>query len=160
MDGGCKTFPSIQALAADARTAACRTMREDGGYIDAGENDNLIVQKLEANPRAVGIFGYSFLEQNADKVQGASVNGIPPDFDTIADGRYPISRPLFFYVKKAHIGVIPGIREYLREFTSDSAWGDFGYLSDKGLIPLQDNERRTVVAQVQALETLKPAAAH
>jgi phosphate transport system substrate-binding protein len=160
MDGGCKTFPSIQALAGDARTAACRTMREDGGYIDAGENDNLIVQKLEANPRAVGIFGYSFLEQNADKVQGASVNGIPPDFDTIADGRYPISRPLFFYVKKAHIGVIPGIREYLREFTSDSAWGDFGYLSDKGLIPLQENERRTVTAQVQALETLKPAAAH
>ena len=160
MDGGCKAFPSIAALAADARNAACRTMREDGGYVEAGENDNLIVQKLEANPRAMGIFGYSFLEQNADKVQGSRVNGVAPEFDTIADARYPISRPLFFYVKKAHVDQIPGIREYLREFTSDSAWGEFGYLADKGLIPLQDNERRAVLAQVQSLETLKPAAAH
>jgi phosphate transport system substrate-binding protein len=159
MDGGCKAFAAIEALSGDARNAACRTMREDGGYVEAGENDNLIVQKLEANPRAMGIFGYSFLEQNADKVQGAKVNGVAPEFDTIADASYPISRPLFFYVKKAHVDQIPGIREYLREFTSDSAWGDFGYLADKGLIPLQENERRAVLAKVQSLETLKPAAA-
>lgn len=158
MDGGCKDLPAIAALSGDARTAACRTMREDGGYVEAGENDNLIVQKLEANPRAVGIFGYSFLEQNADKVRGARVNGVAPEFDTIADGRYPISRPLFFYVKKAHVEQIPGIREYLREFTNDSTWGDFGYLADKGLIPLSESERRTVAAKVQALETLQPAA--
>ena len=159
MDGGCKALPAIAALSGDAHNAACRTMREDGGYVEAGENDNLIVQKLEANPRAVGIFGYSFLEQNADKVQGARVNGVAPEFDTIADARYPISRPLFFYVKKAHVDQITGNREYLRELTSDSAWGDFGYLADKGLIPLQENERRAVVAKVQSLETLKPAAA-
>ena len=111
-------------------------MRDDGRYIEAGENDNLIVQKLEANPAALGIFGYSFLEQNADKVQGAHMDGGAPDFDSIAEGKYPISRPLYFYVKKAHVDVIPGIREYLTEFTSDSAWGEFGYLADKGLIPL------------------------
>jgi phosphate transport system substrate-binding protein len=159
MDGGCKELAAIASLAGDARNAACRTMREDGGYIEAGENDNLIVQKLEANPAAVGIFGYSFLEQNADKVQGARVNGVVPDFDTIADGRYPISRPLFFYVKKAHVDQIPGIREYLREFTSDSAWGDFGYLADKGLIPLPETERRAMATRVQSLETLKAGSA-
>src|SRR5262245_12688878 len=160
MDGGCKDLPAIAALSGDAKNAACRTMREDGGYVEAGENDNLIVQKLEANPTAVGIFGYSFLEQNADKVQGAHVNGVAPEFDTIADSSYPVSRPLFFYVKKAHVDQIPGIREYLREFTSDSAWGDFGYLADKGLVPLPDTERRAVLAKVQSLETIKPGAVH
>jgi phosphate transport system substrate-binding protein len=155
MEGGCKTFAFVAALPRDDYTRACHTLREDGAYIDAGENDNLIVQKLESNPRAVGIFGYSFLEQNSDKVQGAEVNGVAPQFDSIADGQYPVSRPLFFYVKKAHVGVIPGIREYLKEFTSDSAWGDFGYLADKGLIPMSAAERKTVLAQVQNLEPMK-----
>jgi phosphate transport system substrate-binding protein len=156
MEGGCKTFGSIAKLERDAMVAACHTIREDGRYIEAGENDNLIVQKLAANPKALGIFGYSFLEQNADKVQGAHIDGVAPEFDTIADGKYPISRPLFFYVKKAHVDVIPGIREYLKEFTSDSAWGDFGYLADKGLVPLPEQQRREVAAQVQSLTTLKP----
>jgi phosphate transport system substrate-binding protein len=156
MEGGCKTFEWIGKLERDAYIAACHTVREDGRYVEAGENDNLIVQKLAANPAALGIFGYSFLEQNGDKVQGAHVNGIAPDFDTIADGKYPISRPLFFYVKKAHVDVIPGIREYLKEFTSDSAWGDFGYLADKGLVPLPEQQRREIAAQVQSLTTLKP----
>jgi phosphate transport system substrate-binding protein len=155
MEGGCKTFEVIEALPKAEYTPACHTLREDGAYIEAGENDNLIVQKLESNADAVGIFGYSFLEQNADKVQGAVVNGVEPDFDSIAEGKYVLSRPLFFYVKKAHVGVIPGIREYLSEFTSDAAWGDFGYLSDKGLIPLSAAERATVVAQVRNLESMK-----
>jgi phosphate transport system substrate-binding protein len=133
MDGGCKAFPSITALAADARNAACRTMREDGGYVEAGENDNLIVQKLEANPRAMGIFGYSFLEQNADKVQGSRVNGRP---GLIRSPNAIRSRGPLFLCEEAHVDVIPGIREYLKEFTSDAARGDFGYLSDKGLVPL------------------------
>jgi phosphate transport system substrate-binding protein len=156
MQVGCADLPAIAALEGDAMTEACHKVREDGPWIDAGENDNLIVQKLEANPAAFGIFGYSFLEQNADKVQGAHINGVAPDFDTIADGKYPISRPLFFYAKKAHVDVIPGIREYLKEFTSDSAWGDFGYLTDKGLVPLPEQQRREVAAQVQSLTTLKP----
>jgi phosphate transport system substrate-binding protein len=155
MEGGCKSFAWVAKLERDAYLAACHTIREDGRYIEAGENDNLIVQKLESNAKALGIFGYSFLEQNSDKVQGSHVNGVEPDFDTIAAGKYPVSRPLYFYVKKAHIGVIPGIREYLKEFTSDSAWGEFGYLSDKGLVPLPEKERKDVAAQVQSLQTLK-----
>ncbi len=154
MEAGCAEFPAVAALEENAFTAACHTIREDGAYIEAGENDNLIVQKLEANPDALGIFGFSFLDQNSDKVQGARVNGAVPEFDAIADGDYPISRPLYFYVKAAHVGVIPGIREFLGEFTSDSAWGDFGYLSEKGLIPLTQAERRAVIADVTALAPL------
>jgi phosphate transport system substrate-binding protein len=148
---GCHSFEWVAALDDDA---ACATMREDGGFIPAGENDNLIVQKLEANPTQLGIFGYSFLEQNADKVQGANINGEAPTFDEIAAGRYPVSRPLYFYVKSAHVGTIQGIREYLQEFTSDAAWGDFGYLSDRGLIPLPAEERAQVAHQVASLEKL------
>jgi phosphate transport system substrate-binding protein len=154
MDKGCADFPAVKALSGDEKTARCHAIREDGRFVEAGENDNLIVNKLEANPRALGIFGFSFLEQNSDKVQGASINGIEPTFETIADKTYPVARPLFFYVKKAHVGKIPGIREFLIEFTSDSAWGDFGYLSDKGLIPLPEERRAEVQASVRALETL------
>jgi phosphate transport system substrate-binding protein len=160
MEGGCKAFPALAALKGDEYRAACHTLREDGRYIDAGENDNLIVQKLEANPRALGIFGYSFLEQNGDKVQGARIDGVAPEFDSIADSTYPIARPLFFYVKKAHVNLIPGIREYVAEFTSDSAWGDFGYLSDKGLVPLTETERRQVAGQARSLATLQLHAGH
>jgi phosphate transport system substrate-binding protein len=160
MEGGCKTFPALAALTGDEYRVACHTIREDGRYIEAGENDNLIVQKLASNPLALGIFGFSFLEQNADKVQGSRIGGVEATFENIADGTYPISRPLYFYVKKAHISVIPGIREYLTEFTSDSAWGDFGYLSDRGLVPLPEDERRTVLAKVRALENFRLAEAH
>ena len=117
-------------------------MREDQVYVETGENDNLIVQKLQANPKALGIFGFSFLDQNADKVQGALVDGMEPTFENIADGKYPISRPLYVYVKTAHIGVIPGIEEYLVEFTAEKAVGEDGYLTDKGLIPMPDEERQ------------------
>jgi phosphate transport system substrate-binding protein len=154
MQVGCEQFPVVAALEGDAQQVACHTLREDGAYIEAGENDNLIVQKLEANPNALGIFGYSFLDQNADKVQGSSIDGVKPNFEAIADGSYPISRPLYFYVKSAHVGVIPGIREFLAEFTSEDAWGEYGYLSDKGLIPLSDSERSVVANQVKNLEPL------
>ena len=114
------------------------------------------MQKLEANRDALGIFGYSFLDQNSDKVQGSHINGVAPDFDAIADGTYPVSRPLFFYVKADHVGVIPGIREFLDEFTSEAAWGEFGYLSDRGLIPMTSAERSAVLCDVRALEAMAP----
>ncbi len=134
--------------------AVAYAVREDGAYIEAGENDNLIVQKLEANPKALGIFGFSFLEQNGDKVQGSIIDGIAPEFESIADGSYPVSRPLFFYVKKAHVGKIPGIKGYLAEFTSNKAWGDEGYLTDKGLIPMPKRERSTFSDDVKRLKPL------
>ena len=161
MESGCETFDWIEAMKhtdKDAFKKACFTIREDGAYIEAGENDNLIVQKLEANPNALGIFGFSFLDQNTDFIQGSSIEGVAPSFDAIADGSYPVSRPLFFYVKKAHVGVIPGITEYLAVFTSDQAWGDDGYLADKGLIPMPAAERQNVKATVDALEPMEKLA--
>jgi phosphate transport system substrate-binding protein len=157
MEGGCKAFGWIKALKSadeNAFKAACHTVREDGAFIEAGENDNLIVQKLEANPKAVGIFGFSFLDQNSDKVQGSMVDGVAPEFETIASGEYPVSRPLYFYVKKAHVGSIPGIAEYLAEFTSEQAWGKDGYLSDKGLIPMPDEERARVAKNTRELNAM------
>ena len=147
MEGGCSGFEWIKALkASDEKRfkGICHTLREDGAFVEAGENDNLIVQKLEANPTAFGIFGYSFLDQNAEKLQAASIGGVPASFDTISKGTYPVARPLFMYVKKAHIGVIPGIAEFLAEFTSPRSWGPEGYLAGKGMIPLSDSERARV----------------
>ncbi|MDH3432413.1 MAG: PstS family phosphate ABC transporter substrate-binding protein [Gammaproteobacteria bacterium] len=157
MEGGCTSIPWIRALRntdTDSYKTICHTIREDGAFVEAGENDNLIVQKLEANPNAFGIFGFSFLDQNAEKVKGAKVDGVAPTFDAIADGDYPVSRPLFFYVKKAHVDVIPGLRGFLREFTSERAWGDEGYLSDRGLIPMPEEERGSVAARVRDLTPL------
>jgi len=157
MEGGCKTFKWIKAMKKKnkkAYKALCHTIREDGAFIEAGENDNLIVQKLDANPKALGIFGYSFLDQNADKVQGSVINGQKPTFEKISDGKYPVSRPLFFYVKKDHIGVTPGIKEYMAEFTSDKAWGKEGYLADKGLIPMSEAERANWNGKVKSLANL------
>lgn len=161
MEGGCKATPWIAALkSADKNRykAICHTIREDGAFIEAGENDNLIVQKLQANPDAFGIFGFSFLDQNMEKVKGSPVDGVAPTFDAIADGNYPISRPLYFYVKKAHVDVIPGLRGYLREFTSERAWGEEGYLSDRGLIPMPDAERKAVAVAVRDLTPLSMSA--
>jgi phosphate transport system substrate-binding protein len=143
MEAGCSTFPAMKTAKKDDEDwfkTACDTIREDGAYIAAGENDNLIVQKLAANPNAVGIFGYSFLEENEDKVQGSLIDGVAPTFESIAAGKYPVSRPLFIYVKNAHVGVIPGIAEYVQELTSDKSMGTEGYLSDIGLIPLPKAE--------------------
>jgi len=154
MDKGCDEFAEVKALEGDAKKAACQTIREDGAFVEAGENDNLIVQKLEANPAALGIFGFSFLDQNADKIQGSSMDGVAPTFETIADGSYEVSRPLFFYVKNAHVGVIPGIKEFVAEFMSDRATGDEGYLADKGLIPLPAGERSQVMQASMALQPM------
>ena len=158
LEGGCQTFGFVKAMKKtnkNAYKAACHSVREDGPYIEAGENDNLIVQKLDRNPNALGIFGFSFLEQNDDKVQGSIIEGKAPEFETIADGSYPISRPLYFYVKKAHVDSIPGIREYLEEFTSEAAMGEDGYLLDKGLIPLSDAKREALRASVMGGKNLE-----
>ena len=144
MEGGCDKIKEIKALEKTDKKkhkALCHSIREDGAYVEAGENDVLIVRKLEANPNAFGVFGFSFLDQNADKVQGSLVNGKAPTFDAIADGSYPVSRAMYFYVKKAHVGSIPGIKEYIAEFTSEKAFGTDGYLADKGLIPMPKPER-------------------
>ncbi len=161
MEGGCNAYPSIKDLKKTdekKHKAVCQGIREDGAFIEAGENDNLIVQKLVANPKALGVFGYSFLEQNADKIRGVKVGGVAPEYDSIANGDYPISRSIYFYVKNAHVGTIPGIKEFVTEFTSDKAWGPDGYLADKGLIALPDAERKAEAKSAQALTPMeKPA---
>ena len=157
LEGGCKSFDFIKAMKKENKSQykeVCHTIREDGAYVEAGENDNLIVQKLEANPDAFGVFGYSFLEQNSDKVQGSLIGGSAPEFETIASGDYPVSRPLYFYVKKAHVGKVPGIQEFINEFTSEQAFGEEGYLTDKGLIPLDEAKREAVRSAAQNLEVL------
>ncbi len=126
-----------------------KKLREDGAYIDAGENDNLIVQKLEANPNAFGIFGFSFLEENSDKVQGATIEGVEPTFENIASGKYGVSRSLQFYVKNQHIGAVPGISEFVSEFTNEGTWGTDGYLVEIGLIPLPDANRKAAAKAAQ-----------
>ncbi len=157
LEAGAREHACLAALEesdAGAFRAAAQTIREDGAWIDAGENDNLIVAKLENTPTAVGVFGFSFLDQNADRIQGAIVDGLEPSFENIADGLYPISRSLYVYVKKQHIGVIPGLEELLAEYASEEASGEFGYLSEKGLIPLPEEERAAVAEAVAAQETL------
>ena len=173
MEGGCKSFAWIRQIKEESKKlkeagdkqrarelknrykAICHGVREDGRYVEAGENDNLIVQKLSANPRALGVFGYSFLEQNEDRVQGSLIDGVAPEFELIASGGYPVSRPLFFYVKKAHVGKVPGIREYLAEFTSEKAWGEEGYLVDKGLIPMPREEREKYARDAKELNSMR-----
>ncbi len=129
-------------------------MRADGAWVDAGENDNLMVQKLNANPDAVAVFGFSFLDQNSDTVKGANIGGVEPTFENIAAGDYPVSRSLFYYIKKAHVGVIPGIQEYATEFASEAAAGEEGYLVDKGLIPLPSEAFMVNKDAISGLENL------
>lgn len=157
MEVGCQGFNWINVLKKKDESrfrTVCHTVREDGAFIEAGENDNLIAQKLIANSRALGIFGFSFLEQNTDQISAVRVDGVVPEFETIASRTYPISRPLYFYVKKAHVGVIPGLDAYIAEFTSEKAVGDEGYLIDKGLVPLPLAERKTVAADAKKLKIL------
>ena len=144
IEGGCKTFPKLKAIKKQDKKkykAICRAVREDGAFIEAGENDNLIVQKLVENENAFGVFGFSFLIENEDKIQGSTVDGKAPTMETIADKSYGVSRPLYFYVKLAHVDVIPGIREFLAEYTSEDSWGPGGYLEERGMIPMPENER-------------------
>jgi len=163
MESGCKGFDFIKAMEKenkDAFKAACMTVREDGAYIEAGENDNLIVQKLVANKDAFGIFGFSFLDQNTDKVQGSEIEGKTPTFENIASGAYTVSRPLYFYVKKAHVDVIPGMREFLAEFTAEKTWGMDGYLAERGMIPMPDAERKQFAADAKALKAMTGEGLH
>lgn len=158
MEAGCRTFAWLEAQRSADEPAFkrnCDTVREDGAYIEAGENDNLIVQKLTANPTAVGIFGFSFLDENKDKLKGAVVDGVTPTFESIASGKYPASRPLYIYVKKQHVSVIRGIPEFLAEFTSEKALGEDGYLAEKGLIPPTSSEIAKIRADAKNLKPLK-----
>ena len=154
MEEGCEAFEAVEALEEGRMDEVCQRMRQDGPFIEAGENDNLIVQRLESDPTAYGIFGYSFLYENQDKLKAVSIGGVEPTAETIETGEYGISRPLFFYVKNAQFGVAPGIREYVAEFTADKAWGPDGYLADKGLIPLPDADRKATAAAAQTFSPL------
>ena len=159
IERGCKKFPGRKELKKANKKlykAECRGIREDGAYVEAGENDNLIIEKLVANPDAIGVFGYSFLDQNRDKVKPAEIDGVLPKFEDISSGKYPVSRSLFFYVKNAHAAVIPGIKEYVREFTADKAIGSDGYLVTKGLIPLPDDERAKFAKDGKKLAKFDP----
>ncbi|MCZ8131287.1 MAG: substrate-binding domain-containing protein [Steroidobacteraceae bacterium] len=158
MEAGCRSFPWLNALRETSERRfkqTCGAIREDGVYVEAGENDNLIVQKLQQNPRAIGIFGFSFLEENLNSIHGSLIEGVKPEFENILKGRYPVSRSLYFYVKKAHVGVIPGITEFVNEFVSERAVGEEGYLVDKGLIPLPTAELNAVRADVKSQKNLR-----
>jgi len=157
VEGGANAFTWIAKLKKTDKKRykiICNTIREDGAYIEAGENDNLIVEKLIKSPGALGVLGFSFLDQNTDKIQGSFINGVQPTFEAISDGSYPVFRPLYIYVKKAHVDNIPGMREYLAEFTSENTWGDEGYLTTKGLIPMPRQERRHYRKVVEELTPL------
>ena len=157
IEGGCKAFPELKAIKKQDKKkykSICRAVREDGPFIEAGENDNLIVQKLVENPNAFGVFGFSFLLENADKIQGSTVNGAAPTMAAIADKSYGISRPLYFYVKSAHLDVIPGMREYVAEFTAPDTWGPGGYLEERGMIPMPDEERAKFGADAKNMTAL------
>ena len=132
-------------------------IREDNAWIDAGEQDNAIVQTLVNTPTAFGVFGFSFMDQNRDRLTAALVDGVEPTFDNIAIGDYPISRTMFFYVKNQHAPVVPGLREYVEEFTSDDSWGEFGYLAEKGLIPMLEDERLNIGEAARDLTPMNQA---
>ena len=139
METACKAAIKSNNLTVtdDEEKSMCKSMREDGTFIEAGENDTLIIQKLLNNKNALGIFGYSFLEESASVVKGATVDGVAPEYDAIKAGEYPISRPLFVYFKNEHLDVIPNLKEFMEEYQSENAIGEEGYLTEKGLISLQ-----------------------
>jgi phosphate transport system substrate-binding protein len=151
---GTDEFPSLVELASKdvaAFDAVWKTMRTDGAYVEAGENDNLIIQKIEANPDAFGVFGYSFLEQNRGKIKAASIEGDQPTYESISLGNYKGSRLLYFYMKKDHLGIVPGMIEYVTEFTSKAAIGEDGYLLDKGLVGLKTCDAEWSAGTVDSL---------
>jgi len=154
MEEGCEEFEAVTALSEDRMEEVCQRMRTDGPFIEAGENDNLIVQRLESDPTAYGIFGYSFLFENQDKLKPVLVGGVAPTFETIETGEYGVSRPLFFYIKNDHRGVIPGFNEFIAEYVSEEAMGPGGYLSERGLVPLSDAKRKEVQQRALEGETL------
>ena len=146
MHAGCKELDYVKegGFDSDWITENCSRMRTDGPFVEAGENDNLIVQRLDADPNALGIFGYSFLYENLDSLKGVKIDGVAPSTETIADKSYPVSRPLFFYVKNAHRGVIPNLDAFIEEYMSDDALESGGYLSERGLVALADDRREAL----------------
>jgi phosphate transport system substrate-binding protein len=156
MEEGCSEFPAIAALEEGRHDEVCQRMRTDGPFVEAGENDNLIVQRLVADANAFGIFGYSFLYENQDTLKGASIEGVAPTPETIETGEYGVSRPLFFYIKNAHRGAIPNLAEFIEEYVSEEAMGPGGYLQERGLVPLGD-ERRKAVQDAALAATPMPA---
>jgi phosphate transport system substrate-binding protein len=157
MEETCKEFPEFKTAYPDdkERKKKCGMLREDGKYIDSGEDDNVIVQKLSSDPSALGIFGYSYMEENRASIQGMKLDGVEPTFDNISKGKYKLSRTLYIYVKDAHVGKTPGLAEFVQAFTTDAAMGPTGYMAAKGLIPLPDKER--MQARAAAASSLKPA---
>lgn len=156
MEGGAKEIECLAKLSEDDPQAferAAHTLREDGHWIDGGENDNALVQTLVNTPTALGVFGYSFLDQNIDKIKGAQIESVEPRFENIASGKYKVSRSLYFYLKKDNLDVTPGLKAYALEFTSDQAVGEGGYLEEIGLVPLQGVEREKVRADIESLTT-------
>jgi phosphate transport system substrate-binding protein len=155
---GCETDPAMKALKEKDKDAAkkiCTSVREDGAYVDSGENDNLIVQKIAANPKAIGIFGFSFLEENMDKLKGITMSGIAPTYATISDFTYPGARPLFIYVKAAHLNSIKGLKDYAIEFSK--AWGPDGYLKKQGMVIAPDSVRANSADIVSKMTLLDPS---
>ena len=148
--GYCKKSKEVKAIG--YKSKKCRAMRTDGAYVEAGEQDNLIVKKLQADPNTFGIFGFSYLDQNMDVLQGAIIDGNEPSFENIADGKYSISRALYFYVKHSHLDVIPGVRDYVKEWTKH--WGEDGILADAGMIPLPDAERDVMISRMKTWPAL------
>ena len=156
MEKGAEAFDSLKELKksdAKAFEAVWKSMREDGLFVEAGENDNLIVQKLIGNPNAIGIFGFANVAENS-QLQGLEIDGVRPTFETIASGEYKVARPLFVYAKKQHVGVIPGMAEFVAEYTSEKAVGEEGYLSEKGLIPLPGEDSDKVREAANAMTVL------
>lgn len=154
MQGGCKQFDFIKKMSKSDMKSVCHSMREDGPFIEAGENDNLIVQRLAQDSGTYGIFGYSFLMENTGQIQAVTINGVEPTPEAISNEDYPVARSLWFYIKKAHVGVVPGIQEYVAEFTSESTWGDNGYLVDVGLIPSTRNQRMEIAKKAKELQSM------
>ncbi|HWV82199.1 MAG TPA: PstS family phosphate ABC transporter substrate-binding protein [Hyphomicrobiaceae bacterium] len=160
MEVGALKIPALAALKKSDSKAfdkVWKSIRKDGAYVEAGENDNVIVQKLEANKNAFGIFGYSFLEENTAKLRGVPINGVAPEYDAIAAGKYAGARPLFIYVKKQHVGVIPGIDKFVAEYVSSKAMSKDGYLALKGLIALPPSEAKTIAANATSMKALTAA---
>ena len=159
VEAGAKKFPTIKALHDKddkAFKAKVDPMRTDGGWIDAGENDNAIVGTITKTPGALGVFGYSFLEENGNRIKAAAVNGVKPTAQTIASGQYPVSRSLYIYVKKANVGVTPGLKDFLAEFVSDAATGRGGYLQGRGLILLPPAQHQAAKAAASQLTQMAP----
>ena len=154
---GCETDPAMKALKdsdKDKHKAVCTGVREDGAYVDQGENDNLIVQKIAENPKAIGVFGFSFLEENPDKLKGITMSGIEPTYATISDFTYPGARPLYIYVKAAHLNAIKGLKEYVAEWAK--AWGPDGYLKGKGMVIAPDDVRAASAGIASGMTKLDP----